>query len=626
MDWAQSPRRSPRSGTGAFSISNTLPIVYPEEGTFPVNITVMDDGGSTILMSNVAYVADAPLIPVPLPALTGTEGTPLAVFPLTSVPIASFIDTNPLATVADFNGDDVDIDWGDSTHSDGTVTLVGGVFIVAGNHTYDEVTAPGTPPAQQPPYTITVTVHDDGGSVTTITNTAKIVDAPLSLPTAINVTGTEGLPLVNVPLATFADRNHFASVSDYNATIDWGDGTLLDRNTVVTIVGDAFLGGFPNTLVQVSGNHTYAEEGTYKVVVTILDIDNPANTLNATSVATINDAPLQNSVGTPSIPGQAGVALSVTNKGVPDISDFTDANPNATIADFPAAGVLIFWGDGTNSQGSVRSIGNAPGKTFIVSGNHTYANPGDYQIETFVTDVGGSRTVAFSEAIVTRAPLALPFFNLPFPLKAVEGLVFPGIVPLVIFVGSPGSVVGDFNAQIQFGDGSSAQGKIEDAGSETSGEDYYVFAPAHTYDEEGTKTITVTITLTSTGQSVSEDQSIDVTDADITVIGATADLPEGVDEDQVMGTFTDANPNATLADFTATVEPGSPVMSVADVMITQPDGVGTPFVVTAEVNGDDSGLGNEEQDGSGFLLTVAGHRRERRRRAGPVQLVRPSAG
>ncbi len=464
-------------GTGAFSISNTLSIVYPDEGTFPVNITVMDDGGSTILMSNVAYVADAPLIPVPLPALTGTEGTPLAVFPLTSVPIASFIDLNPLATVADFNGDDVDIDWGDSTHSDGTVTLVGGVFIVSGNHTYDEVTAPGTPPAQQPPYTITVTVHDDGGSVTSITNTAKIVDAPLSNPTAINVTGTEGLALVNVPLATFDDRNHFASVSDYNATIDWGDGTLLDRNTVVSIVGDAFLGGFPNTLVQVSGNHTYAEEGMYKIVVTILDIDNPANTLNATSVATINDAPLQNSVGAPSIPGQAGVALSVTNKGVPDISDFTDANPNATIADFPAAGVLIMWGDGTNSQGAVRSIGNAPGKTFIVSGNHTYASPGNYQIETFVTDVGGSRTVAFSEAIVTRAPLALPLFKLPFPLKAVEGLVFPGIVPLVIFVGSPGSVVGDFNAQIQFGDGGSAQGKIEDAGSDTSGEDYYVFAP-----------------------------------------------------------------------------------------------------------------------------------------------------
>ena len=50
-------------GTGAFSISNTLPIVYPEEGTFPVSITVMDDGGSTILMSNVAFVADAPLDP-----------------------------------------------------------------------------------------------------------------------------------------------------------------------------------------------------------------------------------------------------------------------------------------------------------------------------------------------------------------------------------------------------------------------------------------------------------------------------------------------------------------------------------------------------------------------------------
>lgn len=255
--------------------------------------------------------------------------------------------------------------------------------------------------------------------------------------------------------------------------------------------------------------------------------------------------------------------------------------------------------------GHVRSIGNAPGKTFIVSGNHTYASPGNYQIETFVTDVGGSRTVAFSEAIVTRAPLALPLFKLPFPLKAVEGLVFPGIVPLVIFVGSPGSVVGDFNAQIQFGDGGSAQGKIEDAGSDTSGEDYYVFAPAHTYDEEGTYTITVTITLTSTGQSVSEDQPIDVDDAPLTVIGATDDLPEGITGTQVVGTFTDANPMAPLSDFTAEVEPDSSLMDVSDVSISQPGGTGTPFIVNADIEGDDDDLGNLEEDGSGFLLTVS---------------------
>ena len=186
--------------------------------------------------------------------------------------------------------------------------MAGGVFTVSGNHTYTEVSAPGLPPAQQPPYIISVTIHDEGGSVTSITNTAKIVDASLSNPTSIPVTGTEGLPLVNVPLATFNDLNHFASVSDYNVTIDWGDNTPLDRTGVASIVGDAFFGGSPRTIVQVNGNHTYAEEGSYKIVVTITDIDDPANTLMTLDpIATINDAPLQNSVGTPSIPGQAGV-------------------------------------------------------------------------------------------------------------------------------------------------------------------------------------------------------------------------------------------------------------------------------------------------------------------------------
>ncbi len=392
-----------------------------------------------------------------------------------------------------------------------------------------------------------MTVHDDGGSVTSIPNTAKIVDAPLSNPTAINVTGIEGQALANVPLATFDDLNHFASVSDYNATIDWGDGTPLDRNTVVSIVGDAFLGFTPRTIVQVSGNHTYAEEGTYKIVVTILDIDNPANTLNASPVATINDAPLS-SIGAPSIPGQAGVALSVTNGGVPDLATFTDANPLVTVADFPANSIIVDWGDGTSSLGKVLALGFNPGTTFLVSGDHTYANPGDYQIEVEINDVGGSTTLALSEAIVTRQfPPPVPFFKIPFPLTATEGLAFAGIVPLVIFVDSSrNSVVGDFNAQINFGDGSSAQGKIEDAGGDTEGEDYYVFTSPHTYDEEGTYDLTVTVTVYDDGDSVSETQPITVDDAPLKVIGATADLPEDVSGDEVVGTFTDANPNAPL--------------------------------------------------------------------------------
>ncbi len=89
------------------------------------------------------------------------------------------------------------------------------------------------------------------------------------------------------------------------------------------------------------------------------------------------------------------------------------------------------------------------------------------------------------------------------------------------------------------------------------------------------------------------------------MIGATDDLPEGITGTQVVGTFTDANPMAPLSDFTAEVEPDSSLMDVSDVSISQPGGTGTPFIVNADIEGDDDDLGNLEQDGSGFLLTVS---------------------
>ena len=53
-------------------------------------------------------------------------------------------------------------------------------------------------------------------------------------------------------VATFTDANPNATVSDFTATITWGDGSTSAGTVVAT--GNGF---------AVNGAHTYADEGSY---------------------------------------------------------------------------------------------------------------------------------------------------------------------------------------------------------------------------------------------------------------------------------------------------------------------------------------------------------------------------
>ncbi|MFI5379551.1 MAG: beta strand repeat-containing protein [Tepidisphaerales bacterium] len=75
--------------------------------------------------------------------------------------VATFTDSNPLATTSEFTAT---INWGDGTHSAGTLAKVAGIFQVLGTHRY----------LKQGTYKMTVTVHDTSGPATTIRSTAKI--------------------------------------------------------------------------------------------------------------------------------------------------------------------------------------------------------------------------------------------------------------------------------------------------------------------------------------------------------------------------------------------------------------------------------------------------------------------
>jgi hypothetical protein len=94
------------------------------------------------------------------------------------------------------------------------------------------------------------------------TNLVALDDAILAEPAPLdaNISTVAGSRLSG-PVAHFTDTDPNGNARDYQADIDWGDGT---RSTG-TIAADS-TGGF-----TVAGSHTFARSGLYRVVVTVLD-------------------------------------------------------------------------------------------------------------------------------------------------------------------------------------------------------------------------------------------------------------------------------------------------------------------------------------------------------------------
>ena len=150
----------------------------------------------------------------------------------------------------------------------------------------------------------------------------------------------------------------------------------------------------PDGSFTVEGSHTYAEEGTNTIKVTVADSQGGQAT--ATGTASVADAALQAA-------GKSILSASSSFSGV--VATFTDADPNGTVSDYSAT---INWGDGASSAGTVSSGG---GGQFAVSGSHTYAALGPHTVTVTIADVGGS-TAAATTSMLTFAFLAQGSFAL----------------------------------------------------------------------------------------------------------------------------------------------------------------------------------------------------------------------
>jgi hypothetical protein len=271
------------------------------------------------------------------------------------------------------------------------------------------------------------------------------------------INAVEGAPFSG-QVATFTEPDASAPASQFTASINWGDSST-STGTVSGPVGGPF---------TVNGTHTYTEEGSYTVHVTITDKNNSGNTKTTTATATVADAALT-----------AG-ALTLTG-GVEGVSPgtasftFTDANPFATTADFTA---LINWGDATTTVGTVSGPTGGP---FTVTGSHQYAEEGTYNVTVSVADDGGSTTSKSGVNTVADAPLAAKCAT-----PTVSLITFSGTVATFTDA-NLGGTVADFTATIDWGDSSTSPGIV------TGGAGNFTVSGTHTYATLGSHTITVSI-------------------------------------------------------------------------------------------------------------------------------------
>jgi len=371
-------------------------------------------------------------------ALNMDEGSPF------SGTVAFISDVDHSQTVGDFTAK---IDWGDGSSIDvADVSDNGnpGEFKVSGNHTY----------AHFGSFLCKITVHDTDGENESITDVVTVKDATITLQTA-TISAQSGIAFSG-PVGFFSDANPDAQLTDFTATIDWGDSTTTNATLVIDSSGTKF---------DIDGTHTYSAIGTYSVHITITQsgggtflIHEPANVVAPSAVVTA---------------GHITTVEGANFNG--QVATFTDPDPNQTAANFTAT---IDWGDGTTSTGSVTSNG-AGG--FNVSGNHTYAEEGSYALIVTVAVTGGLNSSSTGSAFATDAPLTATGFDL-----ICKGTNFSNTVAAFTDADLLGTT-SDYAASIFWGDGKSSNGTIVAAGSG------WKVVGSHAYLKRGKYTVTITI-------------------------------------------------------------------------------------------------------------------------------------
>ncbi len=354
---------------------------YGDDGTYNVTLEIMDDDGNNGTAEAEIYVANVP----PVANFTWVPPEP------TDIDTVNFMDTS-----VDPDGSVVNRTW---DFGDGSTGY--------GENVMHEYESNGT-------YAVTLTVTDDDGGVGTIQKYVDVWNVP--------------------PYANFSYSPISPSTSDmiqFNDTSVDPDGSVVNRTWDF---GDGSIGYGKNAV------HSYADDGTYAVMLIVRDNDN--GTSNITKYVNVsNVAPLPDFSFSPSSPRDV------------DVIHFTDAS-------YDTDGSVVAWlwdfGDGHNST--------------LQNPTHIYSDDGIYTVKLTATDDDGSSASVSKDIKVRNAPPTADFYYVP---------PSPDDMDNVSFYDSSGDADGSVVAwHWNFGDGNIS--------SEQN--------PSHAYSDNGVYAVRLTVT------------------------------------------------------------------------------------------------------------------------------------
>ena len=320
-------------------------------------------------------------------------------------------------------------------------------------------------------------------------------------------------------IATFQDANVHAPLSDFTATINWGDGQS----------GQGVVSSLGNGAFAVTATHTWTQQGSFPVTVTINDVGGSSAT--ATRTADVADLPLDVTGGF-TIDAVAGTAF--TDQVVATFQDPGGAEPlplsvgdpdfeapsvgSGSYADYlydPTGSPWTFSGGaGVAGNGSGFTSGNpdAPQGTQVaflqsstgsISQSLDFEVPGSYVVSFQAAQrgnyqVGGNQTIEVlldGTVVGTITPSGTSYATYstePFAVTAGDHtLTFEGTNSgeSTAFLDGIAVVGADdpnpYTATIDWGDGNTSAGIITYDGLEVLG--------SHTYNAAGTYLITVSV-------------------------------------------------------------------------------------------------------------------------------------
>ena len=393
---------------------------------------------------------------------------------------------------------------------------------------------------------ITSASPDYNAANNTFTAIDDVGDAPLVVDAVPNFTADAGQP-ANPVLMEFRDTNQwpgtpprgyapnyttpsgrFIEAPDFNATVEWGDGTttagVIDVNPLTGVY-------------VVRGTHVYQAAGLYSVRISVTG--DGSSTAIGDSVVTVGEAP--RGVG-----AVGGLQFTENVSETKRVGVFSRGNA-PTSTSFTA---IINWGDGTPATaGVLRPNGQ---NAFDIIGTHNYVDEGTYTGSIVVTGSdGGTNSSPMVVVVADRAVVATPV-----DVAAQTNLPTTHTVATFTDPGGP-KPANQYIVQIDWGDGTELSAGFVTFDQQTG---VYTVQGTHTFPAPGNFVMTVTITH-GTAPSTAVRPNATVANSPVnpqvqgTAVNVTAS--RGVPRTGVVvATFTDPGPDDAATAYQALIDWG----------------------------------------------------------------------